>query len=71
MDRASRLMRLYLQMFLHNLRNESDQDQLAAKTAAMMAAATAIEVHRLGSFGAAERLRDLADQIEREAETVN
>jgi len=66
MSRAESLMAIYMAMFVRNLRYEKDRDQLAAKTAAMMAAAVSSECARIGHFAAAERLRDLADEIERQ-----
>jgi len=66
MSRVNKLMRVYLDVFLKNLRAETDQEQVAAKSAAMMAASVSMDCHIHGNFAAAERLRDMADQIERQ-----
>ncbi len=55
----------YAALFTRHLAAQ-DEQHAAAMCAGMMTAALSHEAHRMGRYAAAERLRDLADLIERE-----
>ena len=55
----------YVALFTTHL-SKQDAQHAAAMAAAMLTAGISFERQVLGAFGCAERLRDLADQIEHE-----
>jgi hypothetical protein len=55
----------YLTVLTSRIAAQKTPTEAATLAAAMMTAAIAFDANVLGTFGAAERLRDLADEIER------
>ncbi|MCA1775710.1 MAG: hypothetical protein LC676_08915 [Loktanella sp.] len=55
----------YCQLFLRHL-SAQEEPHKAAMLAGMMQAALSVEAHAMGRMATAERIRDLADLIERD-----
>jgi len=56
----------HVKFFTIRIRAQKTPEDAAALAAAFLTAGIAFDAQALGAYGAAERLRDLADQIERE-----
>lgn len=55
----------YVSLFTRHMAAQKTHEEAATLAAAFLTAGIAFEAKALGTFGAAERLRDLADEVER------